>query len=158
MSDTIYWNVESLNEFFNLPNIITHIELPAEEIELSKSEYCCFWKGKLRTEEERKAISDRRIGQKASLETKKKLSESKTGNKNFMYGRTHTEEARKKISEARKKLKGTYTHTEETKKKMSEAQRGQKHSMYGRKHSEESKRKMREAAEKRRLTSTDNIV
>lgn len=41
-------------------------------------------------------------GRKASDETKKKMSDSRTGELNGMFGRTHTPEARAKISKSRK--------------------------------------------------------
>lgn len=58
--------------------------------------------------------------------TKRKLSEvasKRTGKKNPMYGKTHSEEARRKISEAVKKRPNPMlgrTHSEESKRKMSE--------------------------------------
>jgi hypothetical protein len=84
------------------------------------------------------------FGRKHTEETKKKISE-------MSKGRKHTEETKKKISKIRKGKK----HTEESKKKMSEAQIGRKHTEehikkiaernFGRKHTEETKRKMSEA-------------
>jgi len=72
-----------------------------------------------------------------------------SGTNNPMYGRKHSEETRKKLSEVNKGKK----HSEESKKKMSEVQKGKKVSEEtrkrmseankGRKHSEESKKKMR---------------
>jgi len=53
-----------------------------------------------------------------SEEVRRKMSESHTGEKNPMYGKKLSEEARRKISEARKGKK----HTEEARRKMSEAQ------------------------------------
>jgi group I intron endonuclease len=55
-----------------------------------------------------------------SAETRSRMSESKKGEKNHMYGRTHSEETKKKISEYRKGKK----HTEETKKLLSEQRIG----------------------------------
>jgi group I intron endonuclease len=72
---------------------------------------------------------------KVNEETKKKISETKKGEKNFFYGKKHSEESRKKISEANKK-RGPLS--EETRKKMSEAAKGKKFS-------EESIRKRSEA-------------
>ena len=51
-----------------------------------------------------------------------------SGENNPMYGVPHTEEAKKKMSEAR----SGKTHTEEFKKKLSEANTGEKHPQYGR--------------------------
>jgi group I intron endonuclease len=70
------------------------------------------------------------LGVKRSEESKKKMSESQkgiqAGDKNPMYGKTHTEEARKNISNAQKLRQ--HIITPETKKKMSLAQQGEKHS------------------------------
>ena len=57
---------------------------------------------------------------KRTDETRRKNSESMTGEKNPMYGKHHSEETKKRISEAK-----TGKHfSEESKKKMSEAQTG----------------------------------
>lgn len=83
--------------------------------------------------------------------TKAKISRAFSGEKNPMYGKTHTAEAREKI---RKALKGKtlgYKYgpmTEETKRKLSEAKRGkylgEKNPFYGKKHTPENLKKMRE--------------
>ena len=68
------------------------------------------------------------------------------GPENGMYGKHHTEEARRKMKEARnnnEKLK-EYHKSQEFKKKMSEATKGKKNPMTGKKHTDESKRKMSE--------------
>ena len=83
-----------------------------------------------------------------SAETKKRYSESKTGEKNPQYGVPRTEESKKKQSvtntgktrtEAQKQaMSGEnnpmfgVSHTEKSKKKMSVAQSGEKNSWYGR--------------------------
>jgi len=102
---------------------------------------------------------------KHSEETKQKISESKTGEKNHWYGKTHTEETKQKMSEAQLGEKSHWygkMHTEEikqkiseallgktasdeTKQKMSEAQLGEKHPMWGKHHTDETKQKMSEA-------------
>jgi NUMOD3 motif len=61
-----------------------------------------------------------------SEETKKIMSEKKTGENNNFYGKTHSEEARKKISESKKGKQGPGNfrgkeHSEETKVKLSVA-------------------------------------
>ena len=89
-------------------------------------------------------------------ETKKKISESKKGNKyglgnTIWLGRHHTEETKQKMSEAKKNYipwnKGGY-HTEETKKKISETQKKMKNkppSQLGKPHSKETKMKISKA-------------
>ncbi|AGE49885.1 GIY-YIG catalytic domain-containing endonuclease [Paramecium bursaria Chlorella virus Can18-4] len=88
---------------------------------------------------------------KHSEESKQKMSEAMTGEKNHMYGRTGEkspnygktldEETKKKISEA---MTGK-THTNETKQKMSKARIGEKHHFYGKTLSDENKQKLSEA-------------
>jgi hypothetical protein len=84
-------------------------------------------------------------GREFSEETKRKISESRKGQKNRL-GRKHTEETKRKISEALKGQKNSLgrKHTEETKRKISESRKGQKNSL-GRKHTEETKKKISEA-------------
>ena len=67
-------------------------------------------------------------------ESRKKDSEAHKGEKNPMYGKHHTEEARKKISEGNKGKK----YSEEAKKKISDAKKGKP----GKPHSEEAKKKI----------------
>ena len=59
-------------------------------------------------------------GKQKSEETKKKMSDAKKGNIPWNKGKHHTEETKKKLSESNK---GKH-HTEETKKKISEANKG----------------------------------
>lgn len=59
---------------------------------------------------------------KLSEETKRKIGTTKIGNKN-MLGKHHTDEAKKKMSEA-KKGKKLHSQTEETKQKMSQSHKG----------------------------------
>ena len=103
-------------------------------------------------------------GYKYSEEYKRKISERTKGENNPNYGKHHSKETRKKISEARKKYVGENHpmygkhHTEETRKKISEAEKGrhgmkgENNPMYGKPspmkgkhHTEESKRKNSEA-------------
>ena len=105
-------------------------------------------------------------------EVRKKMSKSQSGEKNNFFGKHHSEETKKKMSESKKNIseetrrklseankgkqfseehrknlsesqKGKHL-SEETKKKMSEAHKGEKHPMFGKHHSEESKKKMSE--------------
>ena len=81
-------------------------------------------------------VTDRTINnwfKKFSIKTRT-MSEALKGKNNPMYGKHHSEETKKKMSEARKGRK----LSEETKRKLSEA-------LKGRKCSEETKRKMSEA-------------
>jgi len=61
------------------------------------------------------------------------------GKKNHMYGKTHSEETKRKISEAAQNM------SDETRRKLSEAKKGENHPMYGKTHSKETRRKMSEA-------------
>lgn len=73
-------------------------------------------------------------------EYRAKRSELSRGKNNPMYGKKHSEETRKKISEAHKGRK----LSEEQKAKLSEIEKGEGNPMYGKRHSEETKAKMRE--------------
>ena len=75
---------------------------------------------------------------KRTDETKKKISESKIGEKNPNFGKHFSEEHKKKISESHI---GKH-HSEESKKKISEALSGEKAYWYGKHLLEESKRKI----------------
>ena len=81
------------------------------------------------SEEIRNKIAQSRIGKKASPETRKKLSESRKGNKNSFYGKTHSEEVRIQLSERQLGDKNhNYGKSPSlvTRKKLSEAHRGKK--------------------------------
>lgn len=94
---------------------------------------------------------------KSHAETMDKMSEEerrqkygKFGERNGMYGKTHTDEIKQKLSEIKKGntyFKGK-TFSEETKKKMSEYRKGknigEQNSFFGKHHSEETKQKIRE--------------
>ena len=88
---------------------------------------------------------------------KESLSISIRGQNNPMYGRTHTLEARKKISEATKgrrlcgERNGMFgkTHTKESKEKISKTFKENGHPWLGRKHSEEAKDKMSKSAKEK---------
>lgn len=73
-----------------------------------------------------------------SMETRKKLSEARTGNKNHKFGKKTPIDVREKIS---KTLTGRKL-PKEVCEKMSIAKSGEKHHMFGKVHKEESKYKM----------------
>ena len=75
-----------------------------------------------------------------SEESKNKMSEANSGENHPNYEKHLSEETKKKISEART---GT-TLSEETKKKMSVAKSGENNPMFGKHHSEEGKKKISE--------------
>jgi hypothetical protein len=82
----------------------------------------------------------------------KSMSEAASGEKNGMFGKTHSNETKQKLHEASAgENNGMFgkKHSKETRQKISkltsEAVSGEKHPMFGKKHSEESKQKMREA-------------
>ena len=89
------------------------------------------------------------ISKMSSEERKQKY--GKNGEKNGMFGKTHTEEVRKKLSEINK---GRVCHnkgkkaSEETRKKLSEFRKnkyiGEENPFFGKHHTEETKQKIRE--------------
>ena len=86
-------------------------------------------------------ISIHHKGKHHSLETKKKMSEAKKGEKHPLYGKQLSEETKQKMSKSHKGK----TSSEETKQKLSKSISGEKHPLYGKHHSDETKRKMSEA-------------
>ena len=101
----------------------------------------------------------------SSEERKQKY--GKIGERNGMYGKTHTEEARKILSEI-KKNKNTGEensffgkhHTKETKQKFSEIAKqriGEKNPFFGKHHTEETKEKLREKIKGTQSTSRISI-
>jgi hypothetical protein len=62
-------------------------------------------------------------GKSHSEETKRKISEKLSGEKHPMYGKSHSEETKRKISEAHKGKIGRL-HSNETKRKMRESNKG----------------------------------
>lgn len=99
------------------------------------------WKKKLidltTSDEFRQKRRDENIGKKYSEEVNKK--KGRKGVEHHMYGKHHSDEVKKKMSESRK---GKSVHTDESKRKISEATKGKNNPFYGKKHSEEAKRKM----------------
>lgn len=101
------------------------------------------WKEKViaynTSDESRQNRREKNIGKKYSAEINAK--KGKQGSDHPMYGKHHTEETKRKISESNIGR----TQSEEARKKISDATRGEKNPFYGKTHSEESKRKMSEA-------------
>ena len=87
-------------------------------------------------------------GKHHSSEAKKKMSESHKGENHPMYGKHHSSETKKKMSESHKGKK----NSEETKRKISESISGENHPLYGKHHSEETKRKMSDAKKGRHFS------
>jgi hypothetical protein len=78
---------------------------------------------------------------KHSEETIQKMSETKTGEKNPMWGEKHNEESRQRMSEAQV----GHIVSEETRRKISEAQLGEKNHMFGKSPSDETRQKLSES-------------
>jgi len=89
--------------------------------------------------------------------------QKRSGENNPMFGRHHTDETKKRISESRKGKRKGYKNTEETKKKMSDAKRGkcrpkemidkisgENHYMFGKHLTAETKKKISETKKKRK--------
>lgn len=108
-------------------------------------------KVKIFTKEHRRKIGEKskgnkyNVGRKASAETKRKLSESRTGDKNHNYGKHLSSETKRKLSNANKGKK----LSEETKLKISIAISGDRNPNYGKEFSDETKKKMSDARRKR---------
>lgn len=77
-----------------------------------------------------------------SEEYRKRMSESRSGEKNPNYGNTASEETRRKKSESMKGKNSGKKASPETLVKLSVAKSGKNNGMYGKEHSEEAKRKM----------------
>ena len=102
----------------------------------------------IHSDETRRKMKEAKTGEKnpnygktMSEEQKLKLSEANTGENHPNYGKTLSDETKKKLSDAKigKSL------SEEHKRKMSEARTGENHPMFGKHHSGETKLKMSEA-------------
>lgn len=106
------------------------------------------------TEHSRAKIIESNKTRGVSEETKRKQSESHMGlyrgEKNPFYGKTHTQEAKRKISEAN--TGKTHKQSEDTRRKISESKKGkyagENSPWYGRKHTEEQKAKIGRASKR----------
>ena len=104
-----------------------------------------FWFGKSRDKETRQKISE---SLKGNIPWNKGRTNLFTGTKNPMWGKCHSEETKRQISEFLLSEKNSWRGKHQsgiTKKKISESLIGKKNPMWGKHHSEESRRKMSEA-------------
>lgn len=111
--------LKALEMYYNRP--------ASELIFLTNSEHASLHqKGKSRSSETKRKISEAKKGKPRSEDTRRKISEShkgiQAGEKNPMYGKKHSEEAKKKMSEAKKGK----PQTEEHKNKLSEVRKGKR--------------------------------
>ncbi len=93
------------------------------------------------SEEQRLKSANLRLGTKHTKETKAKMREAHSGEKNHFYGKNHTEEAKRKNAEAHTGKVGHWLgkpRDEETRKKISEYLKGK----VGKPHTEETKKKL----------------
>ena len=95
----------------------------------------------MRHPEVRQKLSKASTGKRHTDETRRKMSESREGAKNPMYGKPRSDDTKRKISEANTGKK----RSDEVKQKLSEARKGEKHPFYGKSLSEEHRRKLSEA-------------
>jgi len=89
-----------------------------------------------------------------SEKTKQKMSKAAKGKNNHMYGKHHSEEAKRKISEANKGnqyAKG-FIHSKKFKRKISMVTRGENNPFYGKNHSENARKKMSKAHKGKKLS------
>ena len=114
--------------------------------------------GRKASEETRKKMSISKsgenhplFGKKASEKTRELMSEARKGEKNSFFGKHHTEESKKLISEHRKGVIPNFS--EETRIKLSEKWKGEKNPRFGYKYSEEEKRKLSEQRKGKPLSS-----
>ena len=112
---------------------------------------------------EKRAIEQKKRNSELTQEEYKRRFCTKTGEKNGMYGRTHTVEVKKRLSIINKG--NTYclgkNASQETKDKLSviASQRlGEKNHFFGKHHSEETKQKLRESKLGNIPTNTRNIL
>lgn len=104
----------------------------------------------LLSEETKKKISKACIGRKLSEETRLKISKATSGENNPYFGKHHSAETRKKMSENHWDCSGKNHYLfgkhipEETKQKLREANLGENNYWYGKHRSEESKDKVRQ--------------
>ena len=136
------------------PKVIVNCDYCGIEKQITKHQYnisktkiffCCLDhvhlgmvgdKNPMKSDENKKKISESKIGERnhffgksLSLETKRKISQSVSGEKNGFFGRKHTEESKKKISDGKMGQSGYWrgkNRPPETCKKISESNKGRK--------------------------------
>lgn len=144
----IQWKIDVLASGFSSDNALTEAEIfYIKKFNTLKLGYNCTIGGEgllgLRhTDETKRKIAIAHTGFRHTEKTKKKISDSKsgtnTGPSNYMFGKSLSEEARRKISEAAKSRTG-WKHSKETREKIGTAHRGMKAS-------EETKKKVAAAS------------
>lgn len=127
-------------------------------------------------------IAGSQLGYRHSLEARRKMSESKKGERNYTYGKPLSEETRRKISvanlgkhhgeETRRKMREAWTperrwaqndrqrgkaRSAETRAKISAALTGERNPNYGKPRSEETRRKISEARMGQRLSEETRL-
>lgn len=121
---------------YGIDNFTIEVLNPAESIkECNYLEE--FWVEELQTTSRDIGYNIQKGGKHSEMaeETRQKISEAMTGEKNPFFGKTHSEETKQKIAKART---GTTT-AEEVKQKMSDAKKGEGNGMFGKSHTQESK-------------------
>ncbi len=122
-------------------------------------------KGSKHSSETIRKMREKKLGKKASLITKNKMSQAHSGEKNSFYGRKHTNESKRKMSEktigencsaeTRRKLselrKGTKASLE-TRRNLSKLNKGKNNPFYGRKHKPESRKRISDAHKGKKLS------
>ena len=141
---------------------ITKLNLNEKQRKKRRKDQNKIWIGRKHSEETKLKMNKSHIGQvpinkgiPISEETRKKCSESMSGEKhpNFgknwsgMLGKTHSEETKKQMSESHSGENNHFygkTHSEETRKRISDLKKGNKN-MLGKTHNSETRKKISEA-------------